>query len=240
MTKLSIIIPILNEVNNINSLLAHLENNAFDKRSFEIIIVDGGSIDGCKEVITTSPTVKLIESSRGRATQMNAGAIIASSAILYFLHCDSLPPRNFDQTIIDKVAEGNLAGCFRMIFDDPHPVLRFSQWFTRFNNSFCRGGDQSLFITNELFIEIGGFDENFLVYEDNEIITRLYTKKHFIVLNDYIVTSARRYRENGVWRLQYHFFIIHMKRKLGHSPESLLKYYTKHIACGHIDSQSVG
>jgi hypothetical protein len=66
---------------------------------------------------------------------------------------------HFDRIIADTVQNGN-AGCFRMKFDYGHPVLMISQWFTRFNHISCRGGDQSLFITKELFKENKGFDEN--------------------------------------------------------------------------------
>jgi hypothetical protein len=84
-----------------------------------------------------------------------------------------------------------------MKFDYRHPVLMISQWFTRFNHISCRGGI-NLFITNELFKELKGFDENFVIYEDNEIISRLYAKKQFVVIPDYIITSARRYHQNGI------------------------------------------
>ena len=229
MNKISIIIPIYNEVNSIIKLLSHLENKTFQKESIEIIFVDGCSTDDSQEKIRTNSNVKLIQAEKGRAIQMNAGAKAATGNILYFLHCDSLPPQHFDRIINDAVQKGNLAGCFRMKFDYRHPVLMISQWFTRFNHISCRGGDQSLFITKQLFKEIKCFDEHFIIYEDNEIITRLYAKKQFVVLPDYVITSARRYQQNGVWRLQYHFSIIHLKRRLGHSTESMLQYYKKNI-----------
>ncbi|MBG6109719.1 rSAM/selenodomain-associated transferase 2 [Flavobacterium sp. CG_23.5] len=229
MNKISIIIPIYNEVNSIIKLLSHLENKTFQKESIEIIFVDGCSTDDSQEKIRTNSNVKIIQAEKGRAIQMNAGAKAATGNILYFLHCDSLPPQQFDRIINDAVQKGNLAGCFRMKFDYRHPVLMISQWFTRFNHISCRGGDQSLFITKQLFKEIKCFDEHFIIYEDNEIITRLYAKKQFVVLPDYVITSARRYQQNGVWRLQYHFSIIHLKRRLGHSTESMLQYYKKNI-----------
>jgi rSAM/selenodomain-associated transferase 2 len=229
MNKISIVIPVFNEINSIEKLLSHLINSVLSKDVIEIITVDGGSTDGSQEKIKSHPNVMLIQSKKGRAVQMNAGAKAATGNILYFLHCDSLPPRHFDRIIEDTVQNGNQAGCFRMKFDYRHPVLMISQWFTRFNHISCRGGDQSLFITNELFKELKGFDENFVIYEDNEIISRLYSKNQFVVIPDYIITSARRYRQNGVWRLQYHFSIIHLKRRLGHSTESMLQYYRKNI-----------
>jgi hypothetical protein len=92
------------------------------------------------------------------------------------------------------------------MFDYRHPVLMISQWFTRFNHISCRGGDQSLFITKELFKELKGFDENFVIYEDNEIISRLYAKKQFVV-PDYIITSARRYHQTSLAFTINHFSI---------------------------------
>ena len=229
MNKISIIIPVFNEVNSITKLLSHLENKVFQKEAVEIIAVDGGSTDGSQDKIRINSNVKLIQAGKGRAIQMNAGAKTATGNVLYFLHCDSFPPQDFDRIIDDSVQKGNWAGCFRMKFDYRHPVLMVSQWFTRFNHISCRGGDQSLFVTKKIFDEIKGFDEKFMIYEDNEIISRLYAKKQFVVIADYVLTSARRYRQNGVWRLQYHFGIIHLKRRLGHSTESMLQYYKKNI-----------
>jgi rSAM/selenodomain-associated transferase 2 len=229
MNKISIIIPVFNEVKSISALLLHLENNIFQKDLIEIIVVDGNSTDRSPEKIKTNTNVQLIHSEKGRAKQMNAGAKAATGNILYFLHCDSFPPFNFDRIINTTVQKGNLAGCFRLKFDYSHPILMVLQWFTRFNHISCRGGDQSLFITKNLFEEINGFNDQFIIYEDNEIISRLYDKKQFKVIPEYIITSARRYRKNGVWRLQFHFGIIHLKRRLGHSAESMLQYYKRNI-----------
>jgi hypothetical protein len=229
MNKISIIIPILNEVDAIHRLLLHIDNAISKTIEFEIIVVDGGSTDGSQKEVLKHEKAILISSEKGRAIQLNAGAKIATGTILYFLHCDSYPPSNFDLLISEQVLKGNLAGCFRMKFDYVHPVLLVSQWFTRVNHISCRGGDQSLFITKYLFVKIGGYDEKYSIYEDNEICKRLYQNKQFIIIPNYLITSARRYRENGVWQLQYHFAVIHLKRRLGHTVESLLDYYKKQI-----------
>ncbi|WPR71414.1 TIGR04283 family arsenosugar biosynthesis glycosyltransferase [Flavobacterium sp. NG2] len=229
MNKISIIIPIYNEAETIRSVLLYLENVISKKIPYEVIVVDGGSTDGSLEQINISDKIQCITSEKGRAKQMNAGAKRATGTILYFLHCDSFPPQDFDLLIEKEINKGNQAGCFRMKFDLKHPLLSICQWFTRFNHKSCRGGDQSLFVCKKLFDSIIGFDENCIIYEDNEIIERLYAKKQFVVIPHYLITSARKHKQNGVWKLQYHFGVIHLKKRMGHSINSLQEYYNRNI-----------
>lgn len=226
--QLSIIIPTLNEAATISDLIEYLIEKAAKPSLLEIIVVDGGSEDetvACAK--TTNATV--IFSNKGRAKQMNAGAAQAQGEILYFLHADSFPPEHFDDLIYNEVGSWNEAGCFRMRFDSNHWWLRLASWLTQFSWRACRGGDQSQFITKMLFEEIGGFDEAFIIYEDNDLINKLYARDEFVVINKALTTSARRYRDNGTWKLQYHFWAIYVKKWMGASAEDLHDYYLRHI-----------
>lgn len=229
---ISIIIPVLNEANNIGRLLLHLTENSSYENVSEIIVVDGGSTDRTVETVKkfTLTDIKLISSPKGRAKQMNIGAKESTGKILYFLHADTFPPKNFDKFIIDKVKNGHEAGCFRMEFDSSHWWLRLAGWLTQFNLKACRGGDQSLFITKSLFDTIGGYNENYIIYEDNILIGELYKRRQFTVINKKIKTSARLYKKVGIWKLQYHFWTIHIKNWLGASADEMLAYYKKNIA----------
>jgi len=232
--SISIIIPVLNEAANINRLLAHLIENETGENISEIIVVDGNSQDNTTELVkefskNSTIAIRLIQSERGRAKQMNAGANHSKSTILYFLHADSYPPQNFDNLIISEIEKQQLAGCFKMRFDSNHWWLAIVGWATRFNWKICRGGDQSLFITKALFNEIGGFDQRYTIYEDQILTNQLYKRKQFVVIQHWIVTSARLYEKKGVWNLQYHFLMIHLKKWLGASAEEIYTYYKKHI-----------
>lgn len=225
---ISIIVPIYNEEAQIKALYRHIEANAFAKDELEILIIDGGSTDESRAIAIESG-LTVVSSPKGRAVQMNRGAAMAKADILYFLHADTLPPRHFDKTIRTAVQNGDQAGCFRMRFDTDSRFLQFFAWFSRFNYRLCRGGDQSLFITKQFFYELGGFDESYTVYEDAEFISRIYKEVPFKILPDTVVTSARRYEDQGAVSLQYHFGMIHVKKWLGAGPEQLYQYYKKNI-----------
>ena len=225
---ISIIIPVLNEEDLVVPQYHAIRKASTLDGILEIIYVDGGSTDQTLTRISEL-NARVVKSTKGRARQMNLGAQKAKGDILYFLHADTLPPLGFDQTIINAYNDGINAGCFRMKFDSKSRFLGFFAWFTRFNHWLCRGGDQSLFISNKHFNATGGFNEDYMVYEDLEFIGRLYRSGKFKVLPQNVITSARKYNQVGKYRLQFHFAVIHLKNYLGASPEALYKYYKRNI-----------
>lgn len=228
---LSIIIPVLNEEETIECLLKHLKVAAFNAKELEIIVVDGGSADQTilkvEEFAINEKQLKISvhNSEKGRGKQLDHGSTMANGSILYFLHADSYPPKNFDQIIVEAVKKGHPAGCFRMKFKSWHPWLMIIGWFTRFSWKVSRGGDQSQYITRELYDEIGGYNTQIPIYEDYDIIARLYDRGQYYVIPKWLTTSARRYHEKGVLRLQWFYITIYWKKYRGASLDEIHEYY---------------
>ncbi|MEP6700955.1 MAG: TIGR04283 family arsenosugar biosynthesis glycosyltransferase [Bacteroidota bacterium] len=224
----SIIIPTYNEANQIAKTINKV-HAAIGKHEMEIIVVDGGSTDDTVKIAEQCGAIVVKSSRKGRAAQMNKGASIAKYKILYFLHADSIPPNDFTSTILNAYKKGAQCGCFRLAFDYDHWFLKVNTWFTRFNVNAIRFGDQSLFVDRDVFQKSGGFREDLMMMEDQEIIHRLRKFGKFKVLNDVILTSARKYLDNGVYRMQGIFYRMWGLYYLGYPQEKLLQLHRKLI-----------
>lgn len=219
---ISIIIPALNEEKYIAEVLEHcLELSGH----FEIIVVDGGSHDQTISLTKAFESVKVLKTSKGRANQMNYGAQHAHGEILLFLHADTFLPEDAYASIIglcqqDKV----IAGSFRLIMKDKHPIFKFYRWCSQFSTEFFTYGDHGIFIRNKTFKTISGY-KNIDFMEDVEIQKRLRKQGKFRKLKSSVVTSNRRFQKNGViYQLMIDTLLV-ILFKLGVPPNKLKHCY---------------
>ncbi|MEP6464824.1 MAG: TIGR04283 family arsenosugar biosynthesis glycosyltransferase [Parafilimonas sp.] len=225
---LSIIIPTYNEAEQIAETITRVKKKVAHHET-EIIIVDGGSSDETVTIAKTYNITTIISNKKGRAAQMNYGAAKANGDVLYFLHADSIPPEKFIDQINSAINNNSASGCFKLAFDYQHWFLKANAWFTRFDVNAVRFGDQSLFVTKDVFKKCGGFREDLYMMEDQEIIHRIKKIGKFIVLNDIVITSARKYLDNGIYRMQAIFFRIWFLYYMGYSQQNLLKLHKRLI-----------
>ena len=222
--RLSIIVPVLNEAGGIESNLAFL--TGLRRAGCEVIVVDGGS--GDDTVARATPLCdQMIESVRGRAAQMNAGAAAARTPLLLFLHADTrLPPGALDAIEAVTRSRSLAWGRFDVRLDSPRASLALvgAMMNLRSRLTGIATGDQALFMTREAFETVGGFPAIALM-EDVEISTRLSRLARPTCLRLKVLTSARRWETRGVlatitlmWRLRLAYF-------LGASPEALARRY---------------
>jgi rSAM/selenodomain-associated transferase 2 len=222
--KISIVIPTYNEGSCIGTLLSYLQQN-IDQSVQEIIISDGGSKDDTAAVAKRNGAKLAVSPTKGRAAQMNYGASLATGDVLYFLHADTYPPKDFIRQIAYSCKQGFESGCFRLQFDHKHWFLKANCWFTRFDINSFRFGDQSLFVTKKLFERAGVYNEKLIVLEDQEIIARIKKHGRFKVLKGSVTTSSRKYVVNGVYKTQAVYFLIYAMYRLGFSQPKLIAAY---------------
>ena len=219
---ISVIIPTLNEAGIIGATVRSVLGQP---DLLEIIVTDGGSTDGTLEALAPFPGIKKVVTPAGRATQMNAGARAAKGDILFFLHADStLPPQALGAIHQALSAPSVSGGSFYLEFDDHRRFFKILAAFSRLNHVLSTYGDQGLFLRAETFQAVGGFQE-IPVMEDVEIQKRLRAAGRFVKIPRPIVTSARRYRQKGVWRQHFQTSLIVLGFHLGVSPRFLGRFY---------------
>ena len=165
----------------------------------DVIVVDGGSTDRTADVAAASGA-RVLDSPRGRGVQLNRGAAEASGDILLFLHADSLVPDRAGALIRETLARpGTAAGAFRLKIDTRRPLLKAINLLAEFRSrSFgLPYGDQGLFLTREVFTNVGGFPD-WPLMEDLEIVRRLKKMGRVSIAPACMTTSARRWEAGGV------------------------------------------
>lgn len=196
--KTLIIVPVLNESAALSEQFSELD--VLRAMGAQVLLVDGGSTDRTVQ-LARDAGFDVLESAPGRARQMNAGARAATSDLLLFLHVDThLPPGalyQIENHLNNKMGWGR--------FDVR--ITGRSSWLKVI--SFCMNwrsrltgiatGDQTFFMTRDMFERVGGFPDQPLM-EDIEMSKRLKRFSPPVCLPDRVVTSGRRWDQKGVWK----------------------------------------
>lgn len=195
-SDISIIIPALNEADNIAALAQNLAGT-----SCEVIVVDGGSED---MTITLARQVgfTVVTSPPGRARQQNTGARRAKGKIVLFLHADTRLPRGFEKSVMEVMQRReNIAGAFSLAIEQPTPSMRFIAACANLRAHFfgLPYGDQVLFLRRDVFLALNMFAD-MPIMEDYDLMQRAGKTGKVILCREKVTTSARRWQKLGVLR----------------------------------------
>jgi rSAM/selenodomain-associated transferase 2 len=221
---LSIVVPALDEAPNLERLLPDLVARC---PQAEILVVDGGSADATAEVVRRFPSVRFLESPRGRARQMNAGARVARGDALLFLHADTVLPAAAAAAITRALGDPSVVGGrFDVRFTSsrwPFRVIaalmnRRSRW------SGIATGDQGIFVTRAAFDALGGYPDIPLM-EDIELTRRLKRLGRLASLDLRVTTSSRKWEREGILRTILLMWSLRFLYFCGVSPGRLRGWY---------------
>jgi len=221
---LSIVVPVWREVRRLDPWLAGL---SADFAQDDIIVVDGGSDDGSRDVVRRFPRVTLLDSPRGRARQMNTGARAARGDVLLFLHADTRLPPGARAAILDALADPRVvAGRFDVQFDNPRPVFHMIAALMNLRSrlSGISTGDQAIFVRRLVFERLGGYADIPLM-EDIELTRRLKRAGRLAALRQRVTTAARKWEREGVVRTIVLMWTLRLLYAGGVSPARLHRWY---------------
>lgn len=221
--SLSIVIPVLNEEEEIEDLLLSLQ--PLRASGSELIVVDGGSSDRTRE-LAEPLTDLLLVSDAGRALQMNSGAKSAKGETLLFLHADTRLPQTVITGELQLPTEG--WGFFPVSLSGEHWLLSWVEEGMNWRSliTSVATGDQALFCSRKLFDEIGGFPEIALM-EDVVISKNLRKFSKPEVQDVRVLASSRRWEANGIVRTIITMWWLRLIFWLGCKPETIKRQYDR-------------
>ena len=220
---ISIVIPVLNEAEAVDDLLASLA--PLRRRGAEAIVVDGGSTDGTPARARPHAD-RVIAAPRGRASQMNPAAAAARGDTLLFLHADTRLPADADRLVRQALADGHAWGRFDVALEGRHPLLPLVARLMNLRSRLTgiATGDQAIFVRRAVFTACGGFPAIPLM-EDIALSRALKRGGRPACLRQSVRTSGRRWDGRGFWRTVLLMWRLRAAYFFGADPARLAQRY---------------
>ena len=220
--RISVVMPVLNDERALANQADFFE--LLRSRGHESIVADGGSDDGSAR-LGANIADRMIETGRGRALQMNAGAAISTGSILWFVHADTrVPERALIE--LERLSLTGGWGRFDVQIDAPGGLFRLigTMMNLRSRLSGVATGDQGIFVDADLYRRVGGYPTIALM-EDIAISDRLRTQCRPVCLRVSVGASARYWQTHGIVRSILRMWRLRLAYRLGGDPATLHRTY---------------
>ena len=198
MCKISIIIPTINEANNLPLLLSDL---SILNKEGEIIIVDGGSKDRTIDVAQIYGAKVYKSKEKNRGLQLHIGAKNSTGDWLIFLHADTRLTNDWFRKINSFLMENkNSIYYFKFKINHKKIIYRVLEFLVNIRSKYLKKpyGDQGLIIHRTIYFKNNGFREIPLM-EDVDFLKRLKKKKDLKQLNSPIFISSRKWEKTNIF-----------------------------------------
>ncbi len=219
---ISVVIPCLDEA----ATLPGAVGSARSEPAVEVIVADGGSRDGTGE-LALAMGCRLVRTPAGRGRQIAAGAGLARGEIVLTLHADTRLPAGWgDEARRILARPGVSLGAFRFAVDRPGAGLRLIEKMVWLRSRLGRMpyGDQALFMRAADLRAMGGPPQIDLM-EDVELVRAARRLGRVAISPLPALSSARSWRQRGVWGNTIHNWLNFTAYTLGASPELLARRY---------------
>ncbi len=220
---ISIIIPTFNEEKTIKKSLKALQ--FLRLYGAEVIVSDGGSNDGTKAE-SANLVDHWIDSAKGRAIQMNAGADAARYSTMLFLHADTALPNNAVNVLKVFIESTSIWGRFDVRLSGDKRMFRVIEFMMNWR-SWLTGiatGDQAIFVRKTYFERVGRFPDQPLM-EDVSLTQKLKKISRPYCIKVPVTTNSRRWEKNGVWKTIVLMWSLRFKYMLGVDTKKLYQQY---------------
>ena len=226
MSKISIIIPTINEANNLPLLLSDL---SIIQKEGEILIVDCGSEDKTIDVANIYGAKVYKSKERNRGFQLDMGAKNSKGEWLIFLHADTRLTHDWFTKIKTVLkADKNYIYYFKFRINNKKILYRVLEILVNFRSQYFKQpyGDQGLIIHRSIYIKNNGFRKIPLM-EDVDFLRRLNNKKYLKQLNLSIFTSSRKWERTNIFLQALKNWNYRRRWLKGESTKSIYSDYYK-------------
>jgi len=219
--KIAVVIPTLREAQQVESAIASARG-----AEVEILVVDGGSDDGT-QALAESAGARVLASGPGRARQQALGYESSEAPVILLLHADTRLPENWTSRVREALADPEVSGgAFSFRFDQHSPRLAWIEWGVRIRLALFRlpYGDQAIFARRSALAALGGIPQA-PIMEDLDLVHALKSRGRFVLLDDAVRTSPRRYLRFGPLRTFWRNARALVAWRLGIDRERVARWY---------------